>query len=118
MSLLKKIIGIILAIMLISSGVGHFMAPEMYYPMIPDFLPQPAVNIAAGLAELVLGIGVFVPAYRTKALIGIFLLMLVFLPVHIWDAMKEVPVIGSKTMGYVRIGIQFVLIYLPWYARK
>jgi len=118
MSLSQKIIGIILAIMLLLSGVGHFISPEMYYPMIPDFLPEAAVNIAVGIIEMVLGIGVFIPSYRTRALTGIFLLMIVFLPIHIWDAMKEVPAIGSKTMGYVRIGIQFVLIYLPWFARK
>ncbi|MFK8055190.1 MAG: hypothetical protein AB8F78_03625 [Saprospiraceae bacterium] len=118
MSLSKKIIGIIFALMMILSSIGHFVSPEMYFPMIPDFLPQAAVNIVAGLAELILGIGVFIHAYRTRALSGIFLLMIIFLPVHIWDAMKEVPAIGSKTMGYVRIGIQFVLIYLPWYARK
>lgn len=118
MSLFKKIIGIVLALMLLSSGVGHFISPEMYFPMIPDFFPKAAVNIAVGAIEVVLGIGVFVPAYRTQALTGIFLLMIVFLPIHLWDALKETPAIGTKTMAFVRIGIQFVLIYLPWFAKK
>lgn len=118
MSLSKKIIGIILALMLLFSGVGHFISPEMYFPMIPDFFPKAAVNIAVGIIEVVLGIGVFVPAYRTQALTGIFLLMIVFLPIHLWDALKETPAIGTKTMAFVRIGIQFVLIYLPWFAKK
>lgn len=118
MTLGKRIIGIVLAIFLVLSGIGHFAAPELYFPMIPDFFPKDAVNVIVGVAELLLGIGVFIPKYRRKALLGICLLMVVFLPIHIWDALKETPAIGSKPIAMVRIGIQFVLIYLPLYARK
>lgn len=118
MKLAKKITGIVLALFLIFSGIGHFFMPELYFPMIPDFLPKEVVNMLTGAVELLLGIGVFIPKYRRQALLGICLLMVVFLPVHIWDALKETPAIGSKTVATVRIGIQFVLIYLPLYARK
>jgi len=116
--LAKKIIGIILALFLIFGGVAHFMTPEMYFPLIPDFLPETVVNILAGIVEIVLGIGVFIPTLRKKALLGIFILMLMFLPIHIWDALKESPAIGTKTVAMVRIAIQFVLIFLPWFAQK
>ena len=118
MKLAKKIIAIVLGLFLILSGVGHFMNAEMYFPMIPDFLPKDLVNILAGVVELVLGIGVFIPKFKQKALLGIFLLMIAFLPSHIWDALKETPAIGTKTVAMVRIGIQCVLIYLPWFAQK
>lgn len=117
MKLAKKIIGIVLALFLIVSGIGHFMNPEMYFPFIPDFLPKSIINALAGGVEIILGIGVFIPKYKKMALLGICLLMLVFLPIHIIDAFKETPVIGSKTAAIVRIGVQFVLIYLPWFAR-
>ncbi|WP_152000303.1 MULTISPECIES: hypothetical protein [unclassified Imperialibacter] len=114
----KTILGIVLALFLIFSGVNHFTTPEMYLPLIPDFLPKSIVNVLAGVVEIILGIGVFIPTFKKRALLGIFLLMVAFLPIHIWDALKENPAIGTKTVALVRIGIQLVLIYLPWFARK
>jgi uncharacterized membrane protein len=118
MKLTKKIIGIILALFVLISGVGHFITPEMYFPLIPDFLPKTVVNILAGAAELLLGIGVFIPSFRKRALLGIGVLMIAFLPIHIWDALKESPIMGSKTAAMGRIAFQFVLIYLPWFSSK
>ena len=117
MKLAKRIIGIVLALLLIVSGIGHFVNPEMYYELTPDFLPKWILNFIVGGIEIVLGVGVFTK-YRRLSVLGIFLLMIVFLPVHISDAMKDEPFVGSKAFAYVRVGIQFVLIYLPLYARK
>lgn len=118
MKLTKKIIGIILALFVLISGVGHFITPEMYFPLIPDFLPKTVVNILAGAAELLLGIGVFIPSFRKRALLGIGALMVAFLPIHIWDLLKENPFMGSKIAALARVAIQFALIYLPWFSRK
>lgn len=118
MNIAKKIIGIVLALFLIFGGIAHFTNPEFYFPLIPDFFPKEITNILAGIVEIVLGVGVFIPSLRKKALLGIFVLMVIFLPIHIWDTLKESPAIGSKTVAMVRIGIQFVLIFLPWFAQK
>lgn len=118
MKLAKQIIGIILALLLLLSGIVHFINPEFYFPLIPDFFPKTLVNHFAGIVEILLGIGVLIPYLRKKALLGIFILMIIFLPLHIFDALKENPAIGTKTVALVRIAIQLVLIYLPWFARK
>ncbi|WP_296705882.1 MauE/DoxX family redox-associated membrane protein [Algoriphagus sp.] len=118
MKIVKKIIGIILALLLLLSGIAHFMNPEFYFPLIPDYFPKPIINHLAGIVEILLGIGVFIPSLRKKALFGIFILMIIFLPIHILDALKENPAIGTKTVALVRIAIQLVLIYLPWFAMK
>lgn len=118
MSILKKIVAIFLGLLLIFGGIAHFVSPEFYNGLIPYFLPKTTINYITGFVELILGIGVLIPVYRKKALLGIFTLMIIFLPVHIVDAIKEDPVIGTKVVAYIRILIQFVLIYLPWYARS
>lgn len=115
---MKKIIGIVLAVLLILSGVFHFVTPELYFPLTPDFLSKYILNYVAGGAEILLGVGVFIPAYRKSSLLGISLLMVAFLPVHIWDATQDAPFVGSKVNAYIRIAMQFVLIYLPLWARK
>ena len=94
------------------------MTPEMYFPLIPDFLPETFINVLAGIVEILLGVGVFIPSFRKEALRGIFILMLIFLPIHIWDALKENPAIGTKTVAMERIAIQFGLIFLPWFAQR
>lgn len=118
MKLAKRILGILFALFMLFSGVNHFITPEMYFPLIPDFLPKTIVNLLAGVVEIVLGIGVFIPATRKKALLGICLLMIMFLPVHIMDAFKENPAIGSQNVALIRIGVQFIFIYLPWLAQQ
>lgn len=82
----------------------------MYFPMIPDFLPKNATNILVGLAEIMVGIGVFIPVLRSWATVGILVLMIAFLPIHILDIFKDQPAIGNHNLALVRLPIQFILI--------
>ncbi|CAL2095687.1 hypothetical protein [Tenacibaculum sp. 190524A02b] len=101
---------ILLAILLIYGGFNHFYKPDFYNGFIPDFLPKLATNYISGAIELLLGIGLFIKGQSKNAAFGIFLLMIAFLPIHIWDAFKENPAIGSKTAAYIRIVMQFIFI--------
>jgi uncharacterized membrane protein len=110
---------IILAIVLILSGVAHLFYAEYYAAMIPEFIPKTLANILVGIIELVIGVGFLLKNYQKKAAMAFTVLMIVFLPIHIWDATKEVPAIGSPVIAYVRIGFQFFLIYTGyWLAKK
>lgn len=114
----KKIVGFVLAGLLILSGIVHFVNPEVFFPLTPDFASKYLLNYLAGGVEVGLGVGVFIPSLRKLSLLGISLLMIAFLPVHIWDAMKDEPFIGSKGVAYGRVVMQVVLIYLPFWVRK
>ncbi len=107
-----------LAIFLIYGGFNHFNKPEFYNGFIPDFLPKLTVNYISGIIEILLGIGLFIKGYQKKSAYGIFLMMLVFMPIHIWDAFKEIPAIGSKTAAYIRIAVQFLFIGWAWVIYK
>ncbi|HAK78963.1 MAG TPA: hypothetical protein DCM71_19145 [Runella sp.] len=50
--------------------------------------------------------------------LGIFVMMLVFLPLHVIDIFKENPAIGSHQVALVRLPIQFVLIAWTWFIYK
>lgn len=113
-TLLRSIFGAFL----ILGGIAHLLKPELYDPMIPDALPKTAVNYLTGLIELTLGVGVFIPRYRSVATLGIFLLMIAFLPIHVIDAFRDEPAIGSKALAYVRLPLQFVLIGWAWFVYK
>ena len=112
------ILKILLAVFLIYGGFNHFSTPEFYNGFIPDFLPKLTVNYISGGIEMLLGVGLFLKGYEKKSAYGIFLLMIAFMPIHIWDAFKETPAIGSKTAAYIRIAVQFLFIAWAWIIYK
>lgn len=114
----KYILTLVFGAFMIFGGVNHFIKPEMYYPFIPDFLPQQIVNFMVGIVEVVLGLGVFVPRFRQLSAFGIFLLMLLFLPLHLWDVFRENPAIGNHTAALVRLPVQFLLIAWAWFISR
>jgi len=109
---------ILLAIFLIYGGFNHFYKPEFYNGFIPDFLPELLVNYISGAVEFLLGIGLFMKRFSKKSAYGIFLLMILFMPIHIWDAFKENPAIGSKSAAYIRIIVQLLFILWAWLIYK
>ena len=96
------------------AGVMHIIKPKIFKHFIPNFLPKLAVNYIAGLLEFLLGLGLFFNQTTANAALGIFILMIAFLPIHIWDVTKERPAIGSKKIAIIRIPIQFILMFCAW----
>jgi uncharacterized membrane protein len=115
MNKLQITLAYIFAVILILAGINHFINPRVYSPFIPDWMPLILVNVLTGIVEIVLGTGLLLQKYRRQAAFGVFILMLLFLPLHIADVFKDQPAIGSKTAAWVRLPIQFLFIYAPWY---
>ena len=111
------IVSIFLAGLMMVSGIYHLYNPEFYVPIVPPRFPfLLAVVYLSGIIELLLGIiTLFLNQKYTKyGLFGIFILMVIFLPLHLSDALKDQPIIGSHTVANVRLFFQFVLIWLSW----
>ena len=104
------------AVVLIVAGVYHFVNPTFYYPFMPAWFPKALANAAGGLAEILIGVGMLLPATRTLSLYAAAGLMLVFLPLHVQDLLRERPLMGSKAAAGVRLVTQFVLIGWLYYA--
>jgi uncharacterized membrane protein len=98
------------AVVLIVAGVYHFVNPQFYFTFMPDWFPKPLANAAGGTAEILIGIAMLIPATRQYGLYAALALMVVFLPLHIIDLLRERPVIGSKGVAVFRLLLQFVLI--------
>ena len=110
-----NILKVTLAIFLMFGGVQHFLKPDFYIPFTPKFLPfTVAIIYISGLIEIVFGIALFIKKYAKFGAWGIFILMLLFLPIHIWDVFSDTPAIGSHKAALIRLPIQFVLIVVSW----
>ena len=107
------------AIFMIYGGVQHFVKPDFYIPFVPSFLPFTAAIIyASGILEILLGIMLIIPKYSKHGAFGILVLMLIFLPIHIWDMFSETPAIGSHQAALIRLPVQFLFIFLAWKIKK
>lgn len=114
MSNLILVLKIIFGLFFLYAGIMHFVKPSFFKNFIPDFFPKLAVNYIFGFIEIALGIGLFFNKTAKEAAIGIFVLMILFLPIHIWDVTRTRPAIGSIKLAIIRIPLQFLLMYLSF----
>ncbi len=119
MKSLKLIINILrylLAIFMVYGGIQHFIKPDFYVPFVPSFLPFTTFIIfSSGVLEILLGLMLVLKGkFAQYGALGIFLLMLVFLPIHIRDVFVQNPAIGTHQMALIRLPFQFVFIAWSW----
>ena len=110
---------IVLGLFLIFGGIQHFIKPDFYIPFVPKFLPltMPIIYVS-GIVEIVVGVLVLIKKYAKIGAWGILILMLLFLPIHIWDVFSDTPAIGSQKAAFIRLPIQFLLIAIAWKVKN
>lgn len=121
---MRKILLYLQAIFYVFAGFNHFRNPEFYAGLIPPYLPwHTALNTMAGIAEILLGILLLFKPTRFWAACGIVLLLIAFIPVHIYFIQ-----IGScitdglcvpQWVGWLRLlVIHPLLLAWAWWYRK
>jgi uncharacterized membrane protein len=110
------ILTILMGILLIITGSIHFLNTRSYLHIVPEFFPGRILIIQiSGALELAAGIALFIPATRKMGAFVVLILMIGFLPLHIWDVFRERPAMGNKINALMRLALQFVLIAWAWY---
>ncbi|MEY8848908.1 MauE/DoxX family redox-associated membrane protein [Psychroserpens sp. XS_ASV72] len=106
----------VMAVMYITAGIMHFIKPKMYMRIMPRYLPNHKLLVyLSGIAEIVLGITICLPALRSLAIYGIIAMLVVFLLVHFYMLSGDKASAGiPKWILILRIPLQFVLIYWAW----
>jgi uncharacterized membrane protein len=107
------------AAVFVGAGVAHFVWPPVFVRIVPPYVPRPLLLVyLSGVAEVLGGLGVLVPALRVYAGWGLLLLLCAVFPVHTY--MARHPEVFSKVPGwalYGRIPLQFVLMaWVYWTA--
>ena len=106
----------------IVGGIAHFVAPHLYDPMMPDWLPaashRPLIYIS-GIAELAGGIGVLTTRFRHAAAWGLIALLVAIFPANLHVALN--PAAGadfgpSQTVLWLRLPFQAVFIAWVWWT--
>jgi uncharacterized membrane protein len=105
------------------AGITHFTTPDFFRQIVPPFLPAPAALVViSGVAEVLLGLLVMVPATRRAAAWGIIAVLIAVYPANVYQALYNPTLVNPPAwMGqpsqlglWIRLPIQFVLIYWAW----
>ena len=109
------ILKVLLGVLMIFGGIQHFRSPDLYIPFVPSFLPFVYVIIyVTGLLEILFGTALFMRKLSNAGAWGILFLMLLFLPIHVWDVFSKTPAIGSHNAALIRLPVQFILLFFAW----
>ncbi len=101
------------------AGVNHFVSPKFYLKIMPTYLPYHEFLVAAsGLAEIILGIMLLIPATRIWAAWGIILLLIAVFPANLYMAYGAQFQEISPWFRWGRLPIQFVLVWWAYQYTK
>jgi len=84
-SRIKQLSLLVLAGFYVFAGANHFINPQFYLPLIPQYFLYPElINIVSGVVEILFGIGLLIPRTRFWSAWGIVLMLIAFIPSHVY----------------------------------
>lgn len=120
---LKKVIIKGMGYFYLIAGINHFLTPDFYFPLIPPFFTKPElVNLIAGIAEVLLGLGILYYPTRSRAAWGIVLMLIAFIPSHWYfiqiGACIEDGLCVSQWIGWGRLVVihPILILWAIWIA--
>jgi len=112
----KATLRVALAVVMIAAGVSHFARPDLFLPIVPDYLPAPlALVLISGFFEIAGGVGLLVRRVRRAAAYGLVLLYVAVFPANLYAAMHQIPALGvqmSPLALWLRLPLQ--LVFIAW----
>jgi uncharacterized membrane protein len=107
----------VLTVLMVGAGVSHFLSPDRYVAMVPAGLPEPLLLVhVSGVAEILGGLGLILPATRRFAAWGLIALFVAVFPANLNMAINHLP-LGSYQVPlwalWARLPLQVLLV---WWA--
>ena len=102
------------------SGIGHFVVPEVFERIVPNWIPQSRLMVyISGFAELAGAIGLLIPILRKAAGWGLIVLLIAVFPANInmlqLARESDASALYQAAM-WIRLPLQPLLIWLVWSA--
>jgi uncharacterized membrane protein len=118
---------LLMAVFYVGAGVSHFTQPAFYEEIVPPFLPAPRLLVwVSGVAEILLGLLVLVPATRRVAAWGIVGLLVAVAPANVYMAVADLQLqhapewMGQPSQAalWLRLPVQVLLIAWAWWYTR
>ncbi|HEY7830870.1 MAG TPA: DoxX family membrane protein [Solirubrobacteraceae bacterium] len=110
----------LLGFFFIGSGVNHFVIPKAYRQIVPPGIGDPATLVTvSGVAEVLGGVGVFLPATRRLSGLGLIALLAAIFPANLHMARNpekfhKIP----RWALYARLPLQPLAMVWAWRATR
>lgn len=118
----KEQLRVILAICIIVVGIMHFVIPDPFVKIVPDYFPAHlALVYISGFFEILGGIGILVPPVSQAAAWGLLILFIAVFPANINMAVNAIDlpnIPDSAVLRWGRLPLQAVLIAWAWWYTK
>jgi len=103
-------------------GITHFINPEYFKIIMPDYIPFHYILIyVSGLFEIIFGLMIFFQKSRFYGAWGIFSLLILVYPanIYLYESTEIQEILSvSKDQTFIRLLFQFPLIVLSfWHTR-
>ncbi|MFC7356956.1 MauE/DoxX family redox-associated membrane protein [Jejudonia soesokkakensis] len=103
----------VMALLYIVAGANHFRTPKIYQRIMPPYIPAKSSMVyISGVIEMILGFMLLNKDTQTIAAWGIIILLIIFIPVHIYMLTNERAALKMPKWALIlRLPLQFVLMY-------
>ena len=121
MKAFKVVLRVLFAAFFVIAGVTHFTNRDFFLSIVPPYLPSPEMLVyVSGVAEIVLGVMLLVPATTRIAAWGLIALLVAVFPANIHMAMNPHRYPDTPLAALlIRLPLQGVLIALAyWFTRQ
>jgi uncharacterized membrane protein len=98
------------------AGAMHFIRPRMYRQIVPPYLPAPeALVYISGVAEAAGGLGLMVPAWRSRARWWLVATLLAVFPANVHMALhpEQYPRIPGGARA-LKVRLPFQAVFIAW----
>ncbi len=114
----KTLFRYLLAAIVVASGVMHFVAPDKFEKIVPDWLPAPrTLVLVSGFFEIAGGLGLLVKQTRSLAAWGLAALFAAVFPANVHMALHKIYT-DNLWVLWGRLPFQGVLIaWAVWLTR-
>ena len=120
--MIKTILRWAMALFMTFAGVSHFIRPENFLRIMPDYLPYHlAIVYISGFFEIAGGVGLLIPRLRKAAAWGLVALYLAVWPANIYMAVHRISFGEAPTSDFLlwlRVALQVLLIVWAWWFTR
>lgn len=108
----------LLAAMMIYTGILHFVRPEPFIKIVPDWLPAHRALVAvSGFFEILGAVGLLIPRVRKAAAWGLVALFIAVFPANVNMAVNKI-MTDNPWILWGRLPFQAVLIAWAWWYTR
>jgi uncharacterized membrane protein len=117
-----KVSRYLLAALFIGSGTLHLTRPKPFRAIMPPQIPEPDAMVAiSGVAEILGGFGILIPATRPAASWGLIALLAAVFPANVHMALEHVEPDGMQipsVLLWARLSLQPLLMWWVFTATR